>query len=192
MSGKKTKGKFYDCANIIKACPIAQYYMVFGERSNGKTFNRLKKAVEMYLLTGKRTAYIRRWKEGKCYEQPLYGMYFPGPGEYDLTGDNVPDLCLYNTSKAPTTKAPVAIQIQEIEIAGKYVKYSDGIVLSDGDKGFVDKHRLTNRVFDEDRDYLYPLPFGDIMLNTNLKQNPKWPTGIVVEEDSDEAEGETL
>jgi hypothetical protein len=63
MSGKKTKGKFYDCANIIKACPIAQYYMVFGERSNGKTFNRLKKAVEMYLLTGKRTAYIRRWKE---------------------------------------------------------------------------------------------------------------------------------
>ena len=153
---------------------------------------RRERTIELVMEASDRWDDIRRWKEGKCYEQPLYGMYFPGPGEYDLTGDNVPDLCLYSTSKAPTTKAPVAIQIQEIEIAGKYVKYSDGIVLSDGDKGFVDKHRLTNRVFDEDRDYLYPLPFGDIMLNTNLKQNPKWPTGIVVEEDSDEAEGETL
>ena len=106
-------------------------------------------------------------------------MYFPGPGEYDLTGDGVVDVCLYKTAKAPETKAPITYQIQEIEIDGKYVKYeAGGIVLSEGDHGFIEKHRLVKRSFNEERDYLYPIPSGDRMLNNNLTQNPGWNDGL--------------
>ena len=105
-------------------------------------------------------------------------MYFPGPGEYDLTGDGAPDICLYNTSSAPKTTAATVAQIQEIEINGKYVKYTDGVVLSDGEHGFLEKHRLLDRKFDESRDYLYPIPRGDRDLNKNLAQNPGWNDGL--------------
>ncbi len=41
----------------------AQYRMVIGERSNGKTYGALLKAVTNYIEKGKQTAYIRRYKE---------------------------------------------------------------------------------------------------------------------------------
>lgn len=151
---------------------------------------RRERTIELALEASDRWDDLRRWKEGKCFEQPLYGMYFPKPGEYDLTGDNIPDVCLYNTSKAPETKAPVSIQIQEIEIDGEYVKYSNGIILSEGDHGFVYKHKNTTRSFNEERDYLYPIPIGDIERNKNLKQNPGWNSGISTGDSETDGEGE--
>lgn len=139
---------------------------------------RRERTIELALEASDRWDDIRRWKEGKCFEQPLLGMYFPGPGEYDLTGDGAPDICLYNTPSAPKTTAATVAQIQEIEINGKYVKYTDGVVLSDGDHGFLEKHRLLDRKFDESRDYLYPIPRGDRDLNKNLAQNPGWNDGL--------------
>ena len=61
MSSKKMK--FYDHRNIVKKCPDAKYDVIYGERSNGKTYDRLKEAVKRFVTTGKRTAYIRRWEE---------------------------------------------------------------------------------------------------------------------------------
>lgn len=37
------------------------YYMIWGERSNGKTFALLKYCMEKYIETGKKFAYVRRW-----------------------------------------------------------------------------------------------------------------------------------
>ena len=34
-------GKFYDIKNVIKQVPDAKYYVVFGERSNGKTYSMI-------------------------------------------------------------------------------------------------------------------------------------------------------
>ncbi|MGM9748402.1 MAG: RagB/SusD family nutrient uptake outer membrane protein, partial [Candidatus Cryptobacteroides sp.] len=92
---------------------------------------RRERTIELVLEASKRWEDIIRWKEGHCYEQPLTGMYFPGPGEYDLTGDGEADICLYKTSDKPTgyPEEFTLIQIQEIEIDGKYVPYSNGIVL---------------------------------------------------------------
>lgn len=141
---------------------------------------RRERTIELVMEASTRWDDIVRWKEGKCFEQPLYGMYFPAPGEYDLTGDGKTDICLYKTSSKPTgyPESVALIQIQEIEIDGKYVPYSDGIVLSEGDHGYVDMHRTKTRSFDENRDYLYPIPRGDRDLNPNLTQNPGWNDGL--------------
>lgn len=140
---------------------------------------RRERTIELCLEDSSRWNDIVRWKEGKCYEQSLQGMYFPGPGEYDLTGDGAADICLYAEAKAPGDNKNIAyIQIQEITIDGKNVPYSDGIVLSDGDHGYMDMFRLRTRSFDESRDYLYPIPTGDRYLNMNLVQNPGWNDGI--------------
>jgi len=141
---------------------------------------RRERTIELCLEDSRRWDDIVRWKEGKCYEQPLYGIYFPGPGMYDLTGDGVADLCLYADTKKPADLPAdfLAVQIQEIEIGGKYTSLSDGIILSEGDHGFVDMHRLKNRSFNESRDYLFPIPSEDRQLNHNLAQNPGWEDGL--------------
>lgn len=41
----------------------ATYNLIFGERSNGKTYALLKKCIENWVEDGSQTAYVRRWKE---------------------------------------------------------------------------------------------------------------------------------
>ena len=55
------KQKFYSTENINKK--NATYNVIFGERSNGKTYALLKQSLEEYLETGNQMAYVRRWKE---------------------------------------------------------------------------------------------------------------------------------
>ena len=54
---------FFDIRNLIKEVPDAQYYMVYGERSNGKTYSSLSYAMEKYVETGEQFVYIRRLSE---------------------------------------------------------------------------------------------------------------------------------
>ena len=144
---------------------------------------RRERAIELFLEVS-RWDDIVRWKEGETWMEPLQGMYFDRPGIYDLTGTGQKYFYLYDTAKKPSLPASydpdrvTFIQIQEITIDGKYVPLSDGIVLSEGNKGFVDMHRTRERSFDENRDYFYPIPKGDIDLNRNLKQNPGWDSGL--------------
>lgn len=46
----------------IKECK-AQYNMIFGKRSNGKTYSVLTEAVKNYVKNGKQTGYVRRYRE---------------------------------------------------------------------------------------------------------------------------------
>ena len=153
---------------------------------------RRERTIELVMEASSRWDDIVRWKEGKCYEQPLRGMYFPGPGEYDITGDGVADLCLYKTASKPAGYPDefLCLQIQEIEIDGKNVPLSDGgIVLSNGDSGYVEYFRTKNRSFNEERDYLYPIPTEDRSTNPNLKQNPGWNDGLSEESSADTDNG---
>ena len=144
---------------------------------------RRERTIEM-ALEGRRWSDIVRWKEGATWTEPLYGVYFPGPGAYDLTGDGKADVYLYATSKVDNNvekkygKDFNYLQIQEIKIDGNNVPYSNGIVLSEGTKGYVAMHRKKTRVFDENRDYLYPIPREDRQLNPNLAQNKGWDDGL--------------
>jgi len=125
---------------------------------------RREREVELAVEGETRWNDLMRWKEGKAINQDIYGMYFPGPGEYDLSGDGKADYCLYEGTVAPSTSAKYAYSL------GK------DIVLSEGTKGYVDYITLVGQThsFDEGRDYLYPIPTDDLTLNTNLTQNPGW------------------
>lgn len=69
----KVKTEYYSLVNILKMCPIAKYYVIYGERSNGKTFSVKdlilfglhEKGVDVngYLDDGSRGAVIRRYEE---------------------------------------------------------------------------------------------------------------------------------
>lgn len=53
--------KYYSSKKIDKK--DATYSVIFGERSNGKTFDLLKKGVKLFYETKKQMGYVRRWKE---------------------------------------------------------------------------------------------------------------------------------
>lgn len=53
--------KFYSLKNILKK--KAQYNIIFGERSNGKTYSVLEYAIKKYIETGEQLAIVRRFQE---------------------------------------------------------------------------------------------------------------------------------
>lgn len=63
MSGKKQPSRmlYYSLDAILQRG--AQYNIIFGERSNGKTYAVLKYGVEKYVKTGKQIAIVRRFIE---------------------------------------------------------------------------------------------------------------------------------
>lgn len=60
-SEKKEIKKYYSL-DEIKKCD-AQYNIIYGERSNGKTYATLKELLEEYVKNGSQFAYLRRWEE---------------------------------------------------------------------------------------------------------------------------------
>lgn len=106
---------------------------------------------------------LMRWKEGKCIEQDILGQYFPGPGEYDFDGDGVNDICLYEGSIAPETSCRLVYEIDKTPI-----------VLTGGNSGYIMPYKNQKHLFDESRDYLFPLPLEELSMNRNLVQNPGW------------------
>ena len=64
MKNKKSKEnsiKYYSLENILSK--NAHYNIIFGERSNGKTYAALEYLLTDYIKNGKQGAIIRRWKE---------------------------------------------------------------------------------------------------------------------------------
>ena len=128
---------------------------------------RRERTIELVQEGSMRYLDLMRWKEGQCLAQNFYGIYFPSLGEYDLDGDGVKEYCLYKGSK-PTTSAKYVFEVGE----GK------DMVLTNGDSGYIDAVSGIPHVFDEGRDYLYPVPINERSLNRNLTQNPGWDDGL--------------
>ncbi len=125
---------------------------------------RRERAVEL-AQEGFRYYDIIRWKEGLVFNAPFYGMYFPGVGAYDLDGNGTIDLEIY--ADAASSSAAVKSKL------GK------DIILSEGDHGMVVLHGDIARNWNEDRDYLYPIPSDERNLTGGaLTQNPGWNDGL--------------
>ena len=135
----------------------AEYSNVTGTNKGVILEIRRERRVEL-VLEGFRYDDLMRWKMGKLLESHFVGMYFPALGEFDLDEDGVIDLLLFK-GKAPESKAK-----QQIEV----------LQLTEGDSGYLVGFLNIKKKFNESRDYLYPIPSGDILLNKNLEQNPNW------------------
>ncbi|GAA3575748.1 RagB/SusD family nutrient uptake outer membrane protein [Snuella lapsa] len=120
---------------------------------------RRERRVEL-VLEGFRYDDLMRWRNGKLLEEHFNGMYFSGLGQFDLDGNGSFDIELFQGSPAFNTP-------QTLEIGGV-------ITLENGVDGNLVPFADRTKTFDESRDYLYPIPSGDILLNPNLDQNPKW------------------
>ena len=128
---------------------------------------RRERAVEL-AQEGFRYYDIMRWKEGKIFEKQYYGMYFPGPGEYDLNSDGVPDILLYEGSERPSCTIPAIYKIG-----------SEDFILSSGTSGNVNPYKGLSCKWNDDRDYLYPIPTDERNLTHGvLTQNPGWNDGL--------------
>ena len=131
---------------------------------------RRERAIEL-LEEGFRYNDLMRWKAGYCIDQPITGIYFPGPGEYDLSGDGKADVILYPKGSAKPS-AGEGVQVYELD---KDI-YLTGEKSS---KGYMFYHKTVERTkFNEGRDYLYPIPSTERELNPNLEQNPGWSDGL--------------
>lgn len=129
---------------------------------------RRERAIEL-TQEGFRFDDLVRWKAGYAIDQDIYGMYFKQAGEYDLTGDGVADVILYEEGTSKPS-APDGVQVLQI---GK------DILLTGGNRGYIYYHKNIARTkFSEVRDYLYPIPINERSLNTNLTQNPGWNDGL--------------
>ncbi|QRR01028.1 RagB/SusD family nutrient uptake outer membrane protein [Dyadobacter sandarakinus] len=123
---------------------------------------RRERRIELVMENFFRWDDIIRWKEGQALTRQFKGMYFPGPGSYDLDKNGKVDLVIYEGTKP--------------NIAGaQLLKLGSEILLENGSKGgnMVINGHITKK-FDENKDYLYPIPRQERLLNTNLTQNPNW------------------
>jgi hypothetical protein len=105
---------------------------------------------------------LMRWKEGHLLAVQYKGAYFPGEGNYDLDGDGATDLVIYSGTQ------PAIPNVQ-------FLKLGTDVVLENGASG---GNIIVNggipKIFNEERDYLFPLPTTDLLLNRRLTQNYKW------------------
>ena len=106
---------------------------------------------------------IIRWKNGQAFKHQNLGLYFPGPGKYDLDGDGVIDHAIYTDTK-PTDIPSTAITR----------KIGTDIFLTNGTSGYVLTNPTDPGSWNENRDYYYPIPTDELSLNENLVQNPGW------------------
>ncbi len=152
-----------------------QYPNVTGSQAGIKLELRRERRVEL-AMEGFRFDDLMRWNAGKLIEKEPEGLYFSGLGNYDLTGDNVPDIKLI-----PLTQSiPAEADKESNSLGTKLVYYRVGPVGSDasffltnGTSGTIvaDPERGT---FQEPKYYYRPVPQAQVNLNANLKQIMGW------------------
>ncbi len=111
---------------------------------------------------------LMRWKEGRLLTEPFRGMYFPGPGGYDLDRDGSTDVVIYEGTK-PTEKGP------------QYLKLGSEIDLQNGKSGgSILINRNIRKSFDEDKHYLYPIPIQEAATQPGTHAEPRLERRAVV------------
>ncbi|MGV6943494.1 RagB/SusD family nutrient uptake outer membrane protein [Sphingobacterium kyonggiense] len=128
---------------------------------------RRERRIELF-NEGQRWDDLMRWKEGKKVTKPMVGVYFSGVGGHDFTGDGNADVFLHtgSTTGAPSTVTSM-ININQRTLRNPITGQQKAT------SGNLDPFPQGG-VFDEERDYFFPIPSEDLKLNENLKQNPGW------------------
>lgn len=141
----------------------AQYPLVSGSNKGVILEIRRERRIEM-VMEGLRYDDLMRWKAGHLFIPQFMGVYFPGEGGYDLDGDNKNDIYLYTGNKPSI-----------VVLAGATaIKLNSALYLSNGTSGNIVVNTEKVKSWNEERDYLAPIPNSALVINPNLEQNPYW------------------
>jgi starch-binding outer membrane protein, SusD/RagB family len=141
---------------------MAMYPLVSGSQQYALLEIRRERRVEL-ACEGFRYDDLMRWRAGSLMTKPFTGMYFPGLGSYDLNGDGKIDYTLVTSLPAVTDP-----------LAGSYKVIGTDFSLTQGNKGNVLIYPNLVKTFADPKNYFFPLPTAELLLNKNLTQNPGW------------------
>ena len=163
-----TKALSLDEANADPDPLLESYYPHVNSGANkGVILEIRRERTVEFPLEGLRQWDMFRWAEGSLlvnHDSPYLGVYFPGPGVYDMNGDGKNDTEIYTGEKTST-------------LSNVY-KIGTDIFLSDDTSGNVVAYKNVDYTWQEGRDYLWPIPAAQRVLNHNLTQNPGWADGL--------------
>ena len=135
---------------------------------------RRERAIELFQEGYGRYFDLIRWKAGYCLNQPMYGMYIPGPGSYNF-GDDSKYTFYTGTSDATGTRYKIYDPATGDEAATDELFYLVNPTTGEyATSGVRDALKSVSHSFDESKHYFYPLPEKELQLNKNLIQNPNW------------------
>ncbi len=127
-----------------------------------------------FALEGYRYDDLMRWGAGKIIEIEPKGLYFPGLGKYDLTGDGIEDIVLLDINESiPSEK-------EENVLGAKLIYYRVGpqdsdanVYISGNNEGYIESVKDRGSFVDP-KYYYRPIPQSDVAVNSNLTQILGW------------------
>lgn len=136
---------------------------------------RRERRIEL-AMEGFRFDDLMRWGAGHLLEQEPQGLYFPGLGKYDLTGDGVADIILIDQNESIPTG-----EDKELNANGVPLIYyrtglqgtDAGVYLSEGTSGTVETIRERGTFIDP-KYYYRPIPQTHVTVNPALTQIFGW------------------
>lgn len=149
-------------ANVTLDPLLASYYPNASNTNKAVILEiRRERTVEL-ALEGFRQWDLLRWKEGNQITENFLGCYFPGPGSYDMDNNGTNDLVLWQGT-------PVSLP------GGTSKEIGKDIILSNGNSGYIVAYPTINISWNENRDYLWPIPTSErVLTRGKLTQNPGW------------------
>ncbi|MEQ9217327.1 MAG: RagB/SusD family nutrient uptake outer membrane protein [Cyclobacteriaceae bacterium] len=134
---------------------------------------RRERRIEM-ALEGFRFDDLMRWNAGELLENEPEGLYFPGLGKFDLTGDGEDDIHLLPASESiPDVKETNGLGVQLIYYRAGTFGEDVGVYLKNGNSGTV--QTIEDRgTFVAPKYYYRPVPQPQVTLNPNLEQLFGW------------------
>lgn len=128
---------------------------------------RRERGIEL-ALEGFRFPDLLRWKRGELLEKVWTGFYVPAlDTPMDLNEDGQPDVSFYQGSPG-TVPGVTYINVSET-LKGE----PNPQQLSNGTSGEITWLKNIPRVWEE-KNYYYPIPENDRLVNPALEQNPGW------------------
>lgn len=115
---------------------------------------------------------LMRWCLGQLFAKNLDGIYIPGPGMYDVTGDGEPDIAVIPDDSYSGMISDADRERYKLTV---YTLAGNTMALTEGDHGYVYLVNQHDRfTFIEPKYYYSPIAVDDITLNENLVQNKFW------------------
>jgi hypothetical protein len=119
-----------------------------------------------------------RWHAGSLLAVIPEGMYFPGLGQYDMTGDGVADIILVDANTTiPDDAHKITNSLGKTLVYYKAGSFGDDVTvyLKNGAQGggtLVTE--ITPRQFIDPKYYYRPVPYLQTQLNSHLTQIFGW------------------